>query len=315
MDKSGVGGGLGTNLLNNISKNKNSHNGIDGDKQFYNDNGSLEEVNENKYSNSTKRNPYDKRNPNKSSFNSNNNNNNMNYTNTNNPSKGYRTGQTKNPNGNYGNQNSTFNDGDFQESYTSSNMTNTKNNLGLSQKPPNLKPSSDINQIQKTVSREQETQTTESPHFSEVQTQTDNFQPNQTNKPVYRIVVPTRVENNDSINFDQLPINFINNSGKTYTTMPGNQINQNVKLVVKSPKIQYVTKEELKIMRQNSKNQLNNIPLSPSRNLKKTMDPTEKFLDTPKSTERRSSKNEFSLLNNVRKPVKFDKMDCFKNFT
>ena len=193
----------------------------------------------------------------------------------------------------------------------------------------NLKQSNDMNQIQKTVSREQETQTTESPHFSEVQTQTDNFlnmvpvisnpiysnQPNQTNKPVYRIVVPSRVENNDSINFDQLPINFINNSGKKYTTMPGNQINQNVKLVVKSPKIQYVTKEELKIMRQNSKNQLNNIPLSPSRNLKKTMDPTEKFLDTPKSTERRSSKNEFSLLKNFRKPVKFDKMDCFKNFT
>jgi hypothetical protein len=208
-----------------------------------------------------------------------------------------------------------FKDDDFQDSFTSSNMTNTKKNLRLSQKPPNLKQSNDMNQIQKTVSREQETQTTESPHFSEVQTQTDNFQPNQTNKPVYRIVVPTRVENNDSINFDQLPINFINNSGKKYTTMPGNQINQNAKLVVKSPKIQYVTKEELKIMRQNSKNQPNNIPLSPSRNLKKTMDPTGKFFDTPKSAERRSSKNEFSLLKNFRKPVKFDKMDCFKNFT
>ena len=88
--------------------------------------------------------------------------------------------------------------------------------------------------------------------------------------------------------------------------MPGNQINQNVRLV---GKIQYVTKEELKIMRQNSKNQPNNIPLSPSRNLKKTMDPTEKLLDTPKSTERRSSKNEYRLLNNVRKPVKFNNID------
>ena len=86
-----------------------------------------------------------------------------------------------------------------------------------------MKPSNDINQIQKTVSHEQETQTnieqqtqtTESQHFSEVQTQSDNFlnmvpvisnpiysnQPNETNKPVYRIVVPKRVENNESINF------------------------------------------------------------------------------------------------------------------
>ena len=352
MDKSGVGGGLGDYLLNDISKNINSYNGNKGDNEYNNNNGLFEEFNENS-NNPLNRNSYDPindSNPNNRSYNKKNN-----MDSNNPPSTDNKYRENKNPSGYSDFQGPHFNDetdfhnlrskNNFEDGFNKNgtrkndqkglyhikNISKSKNNPPISQKHSNLKSSNDANQIQKRVNREQETQTnnemqtqtSESINYNAAQTQTEDFVntiplitnpifTNPTNRPVYRIVVPRGAGNNIHKRLEIPPTQFINNSGKTYTTMPGNRKNQSVKLVVKSPKTQYVTKEELKAIRQENPNQNDNFPLNYSENMKKSIETNyqdESLLDATKSPVRQNSKD--TLLNNIRKPIKFNNSDYF----
>ena len=173
---------------------------------------------------------------------------------------------------------------------------------------------------------EVQTQTSESINYPTVQTQTDAFkntfplyqnqlytpsQQNFNNRPLHKLEnqfyassgPPWFLVNNNN--------NNNNNIGKALIPIQRDQIPPGVKLIVRSPKTKYISKEELKVIRQ----QTNNSNLSFHDNyrknernvhdiLKKESINNEGDQHTNISPKKGSSKLE-KKLENIRKPVKF----------